>query len=172
MINLIVKFVTLYFYCIKNHSIKSSLIYFNLYLTHSSVILIWYNLSDSLYKVLYTSTYTNDIPISRYVMYNLFSLLLLGNNEYWNNAHVRVQTIFSISESRNIHPCLCCHYRNITGFAAKDLNLFQAQLNFETLIFPGKVPATLSGELGPGCRTAPNEFFLIIKIPVAPGGQN
>lgn len=46
--------------------------------------------------------------------------------------------------------------------------MFHAQLNFETLIFSGKVPATLSGNwervAGP---PAPNKFFLIIKIPVA-----
>lgn len=58
------------------------------------------------------------------------------------------------------------------GGGGVDLNLFHAQLNFETFIFSGKVPATLSGELGPGCRTDLDEFFLIIKIPVAPGGQN
>lgn len=64
------------------------------------------------------------------------------------------------------------HHRNITRLVARDLNLFHAQLNFESLIFSGKVLATLSGELGPGCRTTLDEFFLIIKIPVAPGGQN
>lgn len=64
------------------------------------------------------------------------------------------------------------HYRNIAVLVAKDFNLFHAQLNFDKLISSRKVLATLSGELDLGCRTTLDEFFLIIKIPVAPGGQN